>query len=323
MDSKDIQQHFRAIKNHVALQIEQSKNLTSQSSVIDVDSIKSLISHQAALESTLEKLNALVEETNEGIKTIQKITNEKIEKINATLNELRNIHPNVTTKLEPVPSINLTQEVAAPKKAKKAAPVSTPNMDVVAVKSAPKTELPFITDSRKKPAPVLAALPTKSVTIINRYSLDAVILNDFQAKTANDMRPGVLYYVQSMDHFAIKINGQLFHGNIGVVYNVEDVPMQTIECNKGANCNVENCRFYHDPMICKGKKDIRNYFTNSWIYYNPDFPSKSDTSKCRKLSSVNNIETDIQTIDASYIDRVKSQIMHDLLCIMLAVKYVK
>jgi hypothetical protein len=333
MESKDIQQHFRALKTHVTAQIEQSKNLTAQSSVVEVDSIKSLISHHAALESTLEKLNALVEETKEGIKTIQKITNEKIEKINATINELRNIHPNVTTKLEPVPAINLTpQEASTSKKTKKAnttpvaTPVATPYLDIATVKSVSKPELPFITDYKKKPVAVSTTvavqLPTKSINITNRYSLDAVVLANYKPESFNDLRPGVLYYIESMNHFAIKINNQMFNGNIGVVYDYEDTPVQTIECYKGPTCAIENCRFYHEPMRCKGKKDIRNYFTNSWTYYGPDVQAKTDTSKCRKLSSVVNIATDIHNVDAPYIERVKSQIMHDLLCIMLAIKYV-
>lgn len=75
-----------------------------------------------------------------------------------------------------------------------------------------------------------------------------------------------LFYVTSARHFAFIFNGQLFHGNIGRIFDFNEgpaavKPFKFKDCKFGSSCAKNNCLYYHDPIYCGGS-DIRNYLNN-------------------------------------------------------------
>ncbi len=122
---------------------------------------------------------------------------------------------------------------------------------------------------------------------------------------------GNLYYVDSANHFAFKLNGQLFHGNIGDIITIGDQNKKIKTCKNPGSCNkFKPCEYYHDPLHVQGSKDVRNYYAQSWIY---DKKIKAG----RKFGSLKHIDKDIDTIDHDSKNCFYDQTMHDILCALL------
>lgn len=154
----------------------------------------------------------------------------------------------------------------------------------------------------------------KPVVVAGEYAIKAVICNDWPEIT--EMLEGCMYYVTSADHFAIKLCGVMLHGNIGEIYTNERNPVKIKECKFGADCNKDNCEYYHDPLFSEGKKDIRNYIAGSFLY-SPLTGLKPKSIGSRKIGSRSTIESDINRLDEYDIKLHRDQVMHDLLCCLL------
>lgn len=102
--------------------------------------------------------------------------------------------------------------------------------------------------------------------------------------TSFDAVDNTLCYVQPHNHFAIRINNTLLHGNIGKI--VESRNPEKIKSCKIKDCRKINCSFYHDPMDHDGS-ECRNY-----------------------VKGYSNI------IDDGQLSKFSDRIMHDLLTLL-------
>jgi hypothetical protein len=129
---------------------------------------------------------------------------------------------------------------------------------------------------------------------------------------------GELYYVETADHFAMKICGQMFHGNIGTIYTDDKDPKKIKDCKFASGCaKHNNCNYYHDPVRFPGSRDHRNYIANSFLYSPPNGQYGSSRFRSRRFGSREYLDVDIVRLGSEEIDRFYSQTMHDLLCAML------
>lgn len=164
--------------------------------------------------------------------------------------------------------------------------------------------------------PSTALLRTKSsaaqrVKITEALALMAVTVSSFDEVAAD----GRLYYNQHADHFAFRLAGKLFHGNIGTIFIDEENPTRVKTCRFPAGkCHRAQCGFYHPPAltptVARPPREYRNYVAGSWIY-------SPGRARCRKFGSRPNLDVDIAEMGEEDIDRFHDQAMHDLLCSML------
>ncbi len=131
---------------------------------------------------------------------------------------------------------------------------------------------------------------------------------------------GELYYVESADHFAFKIAGMLFHGNIGNIYTNEADPVRIKACKFRSACTNTNCTYYHDPAHNGGSRDTRNYIASSWLYANPHSPFKNRKT-ARRYGSREYIAIDMNGLADDEVERFNDQTTHDVLCSMVLQRY--
>lgn len=158
-----------------------------------------------------------------------------------------------------------------------------------------------------------------------------------------------LYWVENIGQYATQINGIVFRGNIGNIYNKSDIrerriTNQTVICAYGNECknilSEKECAFYHDQLdllelrdagkisaefFRHCKKKHRNFFNTSWIY--TDMPHNKKNSMMRHFGSRNVLkhELDIMNLNNSRctktsLDNYRQQVMHDLLVMVGASK---
>ena len=165
--------------------------------------------------------------------------------------------------------------------------------------------------------PQARAANTTQMYFTTDIFLDAI--NVSSVKLVNE--GGKLYFIPEMGHFAIKINDTVFHGNIGKIYNNQKDPVKVKACKFQANCNKpDSCMYYHDPLKYPGRKDIRNFAANSWMYIEPT-ANQRDPHRIRRFGSRDNIAIDIIHITKEEIDRFNDQVFHDILCMLVLKKY--
>lgn len=164
-----------------------------------------------------------------------------------------------------------------------------------------------------RPCSLLYAAPrqvsaVQSIMITPALSLKAtVISNQSQLREEN-----CLYYIPSTNHFAFKLFGRLFHGNIGTIYTSETyTPEKIKDCKFAANCTKGvKCDYYHDPLKFAGSRDVRNFIATSWLY------SPFNRSG-RVFGSRPNLDLDILKVTPDDLSRLHDQLAHDFLCLML------
>lgn len=153
---------------------------------------------------------------------------------------------------------------------------------------------------------------TQLVSVTPSIDLPARRVLSFNDVTTN----GDLYYIDSCNHFAFRIAGVLFHGNVGAVYGAESEPTKIKDCKYGANCSRDSCTYYHDPMKSPTSSDVRNYISNSWVY----LPSTSPLRN-RKISrgygAIQYLDADVNNVDAEDASRFFDQTTHDVLCSLI------
>ena len=165
----------------------------------------------------------------------------------------------------------------------------------------------------------LRSAPTSKYTKIK--FTEALFLNAIKISSFRDVKQdGELYYVDSADHFAIRLGGVLFHGNIGVIYTEEKNPEKIKDCKFASSCIKQNkCDYYHDPNKFSGSKDCRNFIASSWLYAPPDSLYKN-RPRSRRFGSRDHLDIDIVGLQEEEINRFHDQMMHDLLCSLLLVQ---
>lgn len=133
---------------------------------------------------------------------------------------------------------------------------------------------------------------------------------------ADVRQDGNIYYVTGSDHFAFKIAGYMFHGNIGIVYTESREPEKIKDCKYVGTCAKEHCSYYHDPAIFDGSRDKRNFIASSFLYADPHSPYKN-LSRSRRFGSREHLDTDINVLTDDERSRFYDQSMHDFLCALL------
>lgn len=130
-----------------------------------------------------------------------------------------------------------------------------------------------------------------------------------------DMIPdSPLYYVEKDKCFAVKINGIVIRGNLGIV---ADNPPKSVPCRSSARHPADQCTFYHD-------EDQRNFKTFSWVYTADEIDKKN-----KNMRHIGNKETLLYDINRLTMPDLlneyklrESQMMHDMLILMTLRKYI-
>ena len=154
-----------------------------------------------------------------------------------------------------------------------------------------------------------------------------------------------LCWVKNINQFAMQINGIMFRGNIGNIYNKTDINTnkptnQTVICKHGNKCknilNEKGGGFYHDQLDLLNlqtegkisteffnisKKKYRNFLNTSWLHTDMQYSAKN--TSMRHFGSRNTLkyELDIMKLNNSKntelsFNNFRQQCMHDLLVIM-------
>lgn len=160
-------------------------------------------------------------------------------------------------------------------------------------------------------------ITSKVVAITETKSLPAIVVQDFDSVKSD----GNLYYVEPSDHFAIRIMGNLFHGNIGIVYTDEKLPEKIKDCKYPGRCRKGGgCDYYHDPVKFSGSRDHRNHIAGSFLYAPPD-ASYKNRSRNRCFGSRTYLDTDLVALQPDDISRFHDQVFHDILCALISCRY--
>jgi len=150
------------------------------------------------------------------------------------------------------------------------------------------------------------------IKITEALFLDAIRVPSF----ASVKQDGELYYIDIIDHFAIILGGQLFHGNIGIIYTEEKNPEKIKDCKFASNCvKQDKCDYYHDPIKFSGSIDHRNYIASSFLYAAPAYYRTHPRG--RRYGSREHLDTDIMNLQEEEISRFNDQTMHDILCALV------
>lgn len=163
-------------------------------------------------------------------------------------------------------------------------------------------------------APVVTAVKKSPVVIAPGIMLDATHVDTFD----NVKSDGELYYVVPNEHFAIRINGILFHGNVGTIYNDGPTLVRTAECKYLKGCTRPSCEFYHDPIEFPNSSDVRNYH-NSAFSYSPARDKRFN--QLRHFGSLPNLKADVIELTPKDTKLLRDQAFHELLCAMIAAKH--
>lgn len=171
-------------------------------------------------------------------------------------------------------------------------------------------------------APIITTLNNPPAVLTNKYSkvkfTEALSISAIRVPTFDYVKQdGDLYYVEAADHFAFKLSGQLFHGNIGSIYTEEKNPEKIKDCKFATSCmKQDNCDYYHDPIKFPGSKDRRNFIASSWLYAPPNSQYKN-RPRSRRFGSREHLDTDIVGLQPEEVSRFNDQTIHDLLCSLL------
>jgi hypothetical protein len=184
---------------------------------------------------------------------------------------------------------------------------------------------------------------------INKKSITHSITPDIninikKVKSLDEIPNTPIYWVSDINQFAIQLNGVIFRGNIGNIYNKRNIQTnsninQTIICMHGNACQKllhnEPCKFYHDPVELQHvlvEKKIsketylsycnkhRNFVNTSWMYSNIQCNQKNKSMRHFGSRNMLKHEFNLMQINNSRstdidISNFRQQCMHDILVI--------
>jgi len=194
------------------------------------------------------------------------------------------------------------------------------------------------------PPPGFEKKPILSQSILDAYSngkyrniTPDIHIYAHELESLDEIPNTNIYWISSINQFAVRINGVLFRGDIGNIFNKNDQNQIGIEkCCHGKNCKnlktKHGCKFYHDPfdLLMNGLLDTsdektkicskyRNWSNSSWIYTS-DFIKPSNLNM-RHIGNRATLNEDLILLKKSIkykdsIDKYQSQIMHDILVVL-------
>ncbi len=139
---------------------------------------------------------------------------------------------------------------------------------------------------------------------------------------AIDIPVGNLYYVTTLQQYAININGIIIKGNLA---NIGDYKKEkTAVCDYGTECKQfkegKECGFYHNPedYISNGltipHDHVRNFTVGSWLYSET---YKKSNYYARHVGGLNTLERDLTMLKKiqykEEINTREGQLIHDLI----------
>jgi hypothetical protein len=183
-------------------------------------------------------------------------------------------------------------------------------------------------------------------SLINKKVSPKISVKTISVNSIDDIPDTPLYWINNINQFGININGVLFRGNIGNVFNKSHIQFgdkisQTIICKYGNMCKTllygKLCKFYHDPydLLKMYKSNIisektynlykslcRNFTNTSWIYTTRNNNKKN--INMRHFGSRNTLKYDFDSMSIeqsssvknSHIQNYKHQCIHDILVIL-------
>ena len=173
----------------------------------------------------------------------------------------------------------------------------------------------------------------------NRKLTDDISINVKIVKDIGRVPDTHLYWVSNINQYVVCINGIIFRGNIGNIYNKSHIKNnkptdQILICKYGNTCekllSSDICKFYHDPIdllqllkqkkitkkIFDGyKKLYRNFLNTSWIYNGPPLNNNKLMSRFGSRNMLKH-EIDLININNINISDFRHQCMHDILVMM-------
>jgi hypothetical protein len=182
---------------------------------------------------------------------------------------------------------------------------------------------------------------------INKNSITHKLAPDINVniktvKSLDEIPNTPVYWVSDIKQFAIHLNGVIFRGNIGNIYNKHNIQSssinQTIICSYGNSCQKllhGNCKFYHDPVDLQkvlNEKKIsmetyliycnkhRNFVNTSWLYTDIQHNKKNNSMRHFGSRNTLNHEFNLMKLNKNNsndinISNYRQQCMHDILVI--------
>jgi hypothetical protein len=169
-----------------------------------------------------------------------------------------------------------------------------------------------------------AAGARREVAVAPGLSLEAIVLPDTLAgrdEVYARVRLPELYFVPRWGHFAARVGGTVFHGNVGeVLLGDRGRPARVKECRRRGACP-PGCAHYHDPARGGEKRDVRNFRAESWLYAAAEKRGRVRYG-ARHVGARSQLGADLLTVSAAGARRRLDQTAHDILCALLLAKYV-
>lgn len=165
--------------------------------------------------------------------------------------------------------------------------------------------------------------------------------NIIKVNAITDIPETSLYWIESLQQFAINIGGMVLRGNIGNIYNSNRINRNSsignvIYCKHKNSCDSllsgKVCKYYHDPVDLlnlkisglintiqlEQQRQPRNFINTSWIY--TEYPEQHSNSNMRHFGSLDTLNHSIQLIklQPSSRNNIKcknyaDQCIHDIL----------
>jgi hypothetical protein len=148
------------------------------------------------------------------------------------------------------------------------------------------------------------------INISPTIQIDAIVVDRFELVRQD----GYIYYVSNWDHFAFRLNGYMFHGNVGNIYDRSSEATRTSDCRYEECKYRPTCAYYHDPAKYEGSTERRNYVNSTLMYT----PASSARGKHMHFGSLTNLDADVKSIDVSTANILRDHSVHNLLCAMIA-----
>lgn len=131
-----------------------------------------------------------------------------------------------------------------------------------------------------------------------------------------------LCFMPAINRFIVRIAGNTLIGNIGNIYDMCPNPERVKECKyikskKYAKC-MDDCRFYHNPLVFASSKEPRNYFSTCIQYISSD--NIHQENHCR-YGSRQFLKRDLERISSEEARRFEDFLAHLFLCWLILRKY--
>lgn len=158
--------------------------------------------------------------------------------------------------------------------------------------------------------------------------LDAVVVPNHLASPSaifGAIVTSELHFIPQWGHFAARVGATVFHAGLGDVLSPDEKPVRVKDCRRGARCPSLGradvaCNYYHNPELCPGSRDVRNFGPYDRLYAPLTRESQMAVDP-RRFGSGRDATSDLERVGKRDARRFKEQVAHDMLCVLLLEKY--